>query len=170
MIWSNAEQIWCNGKQIECAFANNVQIWPINHVHGYRVYIRWTDSTKYENITMNGCWWNGPMMTEDLIYSETTMPDASYKTNNGYTGMSGSDVDKMISTNTAAATFYANEVTFRVDSTTFNTFEFATDTYYQPEGEAEIEITALTDDGQVVVARKTINLVKNTVYEIFRGN
>lgn len=166
---SKAKDLYYNGVPVENAWYNGVKVWPLNETHGYRVYMEWDPAT-YNNICLNGMWWNGPMMTEDLIYSESVYPDASYKNSNGWQTMSWTEVDKMISTATEAVNFYCSELSFRVDSTAFNSFEFKTNPYYQPEGNVHVYVNALTDDGQVTVASKTVAIAPNTVYTIFRGD
>ena len=170
MILSDSKQLIYNGNPVTLAYYNGAKVWPVNNVVGHRVYISWAPE-KLENITLNGMWWNGPMMTEDSIYRETqSTPDAAYKNGNGWQTMSWEEVDKMVSTATQAASFYCKEISFRVDSTAFNTFEFKTDPYYQPTGNVIVEVDALTDDGPIMKAQKLISLAPNTVYTVFDGD
>lgn len=169
MIISDAKDLVFNGNSVQLALYNGTKVWPKNNTLGYRVYISWAPE-QYQNITLDGMWWNGPMMTEDLIYSETVYPDASYKDNQGWHTMSWGDVDKMIATGTDSLSKYCSDISFRIDSTAFNTFEFKTDPYYQPNGNVLVQVNELTDDGPITRAEKVVSMAPNTTYTIFRGD
>lgn len=165
--------LYYNGTAVQNAWYNGVQVWPMNEILSYRVYIEW-DPVKDDNICIDGMWLNGSAMTTamfEMSPGSTTTLDASVNINGSWSTMTTEEVNKMIANGTESLQKYCRGISFRLKPDWgFDSFSWKTDQYYAPTGYQTIEIFANGSEQSNLEAKKTINQTPNTTYTANRGD
>lgn len=154
--------IFCNGHKDPYIFCNGVQVWPAKVVTSHSIYLNF-ESGVTDNMTFQGLWWNGTQITESMVV------EASYKSGNSWTSISASDLRDMLSTSTGKG-IYCSAVFLRLDSVTFNQFQWRTQQYYAPEHLVTIQVQENSTTGIKYVGQKEVTQVANTTFTVNRGD
>ena len=114
-------------------------------------------------MTFQGLLWNGSQITEDMV------DQASYKYGNSWTSISASDLRDMLSTSSGKG-LYCSAVFIRLESITFNQFQWRTQQYYAPEHKVTIQVQENSTTGIKYVGQKEVTQAANTTYTVNRGD
>jgi len=173
MIISDAKDLMFNGNSVQQAWMNGVQVWPVNVIGSYRVYIQW-DPVKDDNITIDGMTWNGSAMTTAMISptSEGVSDlDVSYSNGGSWVSMGNTDIEHMIAGDTESLQKYCRGITFRMrPDWGFSQFTWKSDQYYAPSGNLTVNVFAIGSQRLENLATKTVSQTVNTTYTITRGD
>lgn len=158
----DVSSIFCNGHKDPYIFCNCVQVWPAKVVTSHSIYLNFEQGVT-DNMTFQGLWWNGSQITESMVV------EASYKYGNTWNSISASALREMLSTS-AGTGIYCSAVFIRIDSITFNQFQWRTRTYYGPEHLVTIKVQENSTTGIKYVGQKEVTQAANTTFTVNRGD
>ena len=172
MILDHSQTIFVNGVKDPDIYCMGQKIWPMHSttVEGYWITIMW-DPSKTENICIDGMWWDGIAIAQAEVAGSSSAPEAFYRNGSSWDGLTWSEVNEMLDNDGNSLSKYCKGYTLKVLITSFSSFQFKTDQYYQPSGTVTVEIEEAYDDGtSVLVASKTCTMAANTTYTINNGD
>ena len=161
-LQQDVSTIFCNGHKDPYIFCNGVQVWPTKVVETHSIYLEFEEEFA-GYMTVQGLWWNGFNITEDIVL------EAPYKYGSSWNTISSSDLADMLSTSTGKA-IYCSAIFITINYNTFSQFKWRTQTYYAPEKKVTIRVRENYTSGTEYVAEKEVTQAPNTTFTVNRGD
>ena len=158
----DVSSIFCNGHKDPYIFCNGVQVWPAKVVTSHSIYLDFESGVE-DNMTFQGLWWNGSQITESMV------AEASFKSGNSWNSIPAPYLRDMLDTSSGMG-IYCSALFIRIDSITFNQFQWRTQQYYAPEHKVTIKVQENSTTGIKYVGQKEVTQVANTTFTVNRGD
>lgn len=124
MILSNAQHIFCNGKEDPFIFVNGKQVWPLEF-DTYTIEFAWSP-TKEDSITIDGMGWGDEL---SYIHSENVIW-ANRGSSDHYVSLTNTEIINACEDNGEPCFLYTTSVRFNIRGSDVGRFyEFTFKTY-----------------------------------------
>lgn len=171
MILSNAQHVFCNGKEDPFIYVNSKQVWPLefnSYTIKFEFIDKWEGQPVEETISINGMGWGNEI---GYIHSENVIW-ANYETQ-GYTfSLTTSDIVNACEDNGNAFQQYCNSVQFNIrgsDVGRFYEFTYKTGpSIIMAQYTLKVSIIGYTTE-PVVLASKIVSTTANTTNHVHIG-